>query len=189
MKKIGITGSLASGKTTASKILSSKAGPLFSADAVVSKIYRDSIFKNRIIKFLKIPKKSNLKNEVKKRVLSNKINLKILERIIHPMVRKEMFFFFKKHKNKKLVFLEIPLLIESKLIKYFDKIIFIKSKKNVRLKRYMSKYKKSAKLFHLLDKKQIKDSKKLKYCDHVVINNNSLSNLKKNLFNILKLYE
>ena len=39
MMKIGITGSLASGKTTASKILSFKKGPLFSADAVVKKLY------------------------------------------------------------------------------------------------------------------------------------------------------
>ena len=38
MKKIGITGSLASGKTTASKILSKKIGPLFSADNVVKKV-------------------------------------------------------------------------------------------------------------------------------------------------------
>ena len=53
----------------------------------------------------------------------------------------------------------------------------------------MTKYKKNAKLFHLLDKKQIKDSKKLKYCDHVVTNNNSLSDLKKRLFHIVKLYE
>ena len=37
--KVGITGSLASGKTTASKILSAGRGPLFSADAVVKKLY------------------------------------------------------------------------------------------------------------------------------------------------------
>ena len=43
MKKIGITGSLASGKTTASKILSSK-GPFFSADAFVKKLYAKSLF-------------------------------------------------------------------------------------------------------------------------------------------------
>ena len=39
MKKIGITGSLASGKTTASRILAKKNGPLFSADDVVKKLY------------------------------------------------------------------------------------------------------------------------------------------------------
>ena len=45
MKKIGITGSLASGKTTASKILSSRNGPLFSADKIVRNLYRSKKFK------------------------------------------------------------------------------------------------------------------------------------------------
>ena len=189
MKKIGITGSLASGKTTASKILSSKAGPLFNADNVVRNIYTNSRFKRKIIKILKISRKKNLKNEVKKKILKSKDNLKKLERVIHPIVRKEMFAFIKKNKRKKMIFLEIPLLIESKLTKYFDIIIFIKSKKSIRSKRYVSKYKKSLKLFNLLDRKQIKDSKKMKFCDHVVINNNSLSGLKKKLFNILEIYE
>ena len=40
MRKIGITGSLASGKTTASKILSKGKGRLFSADEVVKQLYK-----------------------------------------------------------------------------------------------------------------------------------------------------
>ena len=43
MMKIGITGSLASGKTAASKILSNKRGPLFSADSVVKSLYKKKI--------------------------------------------------------------------------------------------------------------------------------------------------
>ena len=189
MKKIGITGSLASGKTTASKILSNNFGPLFSADKIVKKIYDNPIFKKKIIQTLKIQKKANLKNEVKKKILERKNNLIKLEKAIHPIVRKNMFTFMRKNKNRKFIFLEIPLLIESKLTKYFDVIIFIKSKKSVRSKRYLSKHKKSIKFFEFLDKQQIKDSKKMKYCDHIVVNNNSLSDLKKKLFNIIKLYE
>ena len=56
MMKIGITGSLASGKTTASKILSLKKGPLFSADKVVKELYQ-----NKKFKFL-IRKRFNIKN-------------------------------------------------------------------------------------------------------------------------------
>ena len=48
MIKIGITGSLASGKTTASKILSHRRGPLFSADKIVNNLYK----KNSFIKLL-----------------------------------------------------------------------------------------------------------------------------------------
>ena len=47
----------------------------------------------------------------------------------------------------------------------------------------------SARLFSLLDKYQIKDTKKMKFCDHIVVNNKSLSILKKKLSNIIKLYE
>ena len=190
MKKIGITGSLASGKTTASKILSKKKGPLFSADLVVKKIYKNTSFVNEVSRILDISKnKKNFKAEVKKKVSKNKNLLQKLEKLIHPIVRREMLFFLKKNQDKKLVFLEIPLLIESKLTGYFDVIIFIKSKKKLRLKRYNTKFTKEAGLFKILDNKQMKDSKKLKYCDHIVINNKSLSVLKKKLFNILSLYE
>ena len=47
--------------------------------------------------------------------------------------------FTNKNKNRKLLFYEIPLLIESKLMKYFNIIIFIKAKRNLRLKRFKSK--------------------------------------------------
>ena len=44
-------------------------------------------------------------------------------------------------------------------------------------------------LFSLLNKHQLKDSKKMKFCDHIVVNNKSLSILKRKLLNIIKLYE
>ena len=50
MIKVGITGSLASGKTTASKILSYRRGPLFSADKVVRELYKKRDFKNTLYK-------------------------------------------------------------------------------------------------------------------------------------------
>ena len=44
MIKIGITGSIASGKTTASKIISFRKGPLFNADDYVRKLYKTKKF-------------------------------------------------------------------------------------------------------------------------------------------------
>ncbi len=188
MIKIGITGSVSSGKTTASKIISTRRGPLFSADKVVKKLYTQSNFKKLIAKQLNLQLNVNFKENVKNRILQKKESLKKLEKIIHPLVRREMFIFSKKNKNKKFLFFEIPLLIESKLIKYFDTIIFIKSKNNLRLKRYKLKGG-SVKLFSLLNKQQLKDTEKMKLCDHIVVNNKSLTVLKKNLLNIIKLYE
>ena len=188
MIKIGITGSVASGKTTASKIIAKRRGPLFSADIIVKKLYTQNKFKRLLARKLCLKFDKNFKKNLKNKVLKKKEILRKLEKIIHPLVRKEMFIFLKKNKKKKFLFFEIPLLIESKLKKYFDVIIFIKSDNNLRLKRYMSRGG-SSNLFSLLDKHQIKDTKKMKFCDHIVVNNKSLSVLKKNLLNIIYLYE
>ena len=184
MIKIGITGSLASGKSTAGKFLSNKRGPLFSADNAVKELYKNSSFKSLISKKFKIKNNNQIKKNLKKMIFDNSAELKKLEKIIHPLVRKKMMQFTVKNKNKKLLFYEIPLLIESKLMKYFDKIIFIKSKKQLRLKRFMSKNG-DKRLFNLLNSKQMRDNKKIKFCDYVIVNEKNLKILKKNLFTII----
>ena len=188
MIKIGITGSLASGKTTASKILSSKRGPIFSADKAVKELYKNKHFKSLVSKKFKIKNNSQLKKSLKKLILKNKNNINKLERIIHPLVRKKMKNFTVKNKNKKLLFYEIPLLIESKLMKNFNSVVFIKAKKQLRLKRFLSKSG-DKKLFNLLNNKQMNDTKKIKFCDHVVVNEKNLNILKMNLMAIISEYE
>ena len=184
MIKIGITGSLASGKTTASKIISAGQGPLFSADVVVRKLYKTNKFRKVVSKKFKINNNSNIKSVLKKLIIKDKKNIRMLEKIIHPFVRKEMKKFIIKNKYKKLLFFEIPLLIESNLIKNFDIILFIKAKKNIRLKRFKSKGG-SIKLFKILNNKQFSDAKKMKYCDYVIVNEKNLMILKKKLLDIL----
>ena len=188
MIKIGITGSLSSGKTTASKILSSSRGPLFSADKAVKELYNNKSFKSLISKKFKLKNNNQIKKSIKKLVIGNKKNIKKLEKIIHPLVRKKMRNFTSKHRNKRLLFYEIPLLIESKLMKHFNVIIFIKANKQLRLKRF--KLKNGNKdLFNFLNEKQMTDVQKIKFCNYVVVNEKNLNFLKKNLFAIINKYE
>jgi dephospho-CoA kinase len=72
-------------------------------------------------------------------------------------------------------------------MKYFDVIIFIKAKKKLRLKRFKSK-KGSKELFNIFNNKQMKDKKKIKFCDHVVVNEKKLNILKKKLSDIMNQY-
>ena len=187
MIKIGITGSIASGKTTASKILSRKRGPLFSADEEVKKLYKNKKFQRMIIKKLNIKKNSNIITLLKKLILKNKTSIKKLENIIHPLIRKSMRNFSSKNKNEKMLFYEIPLLVENKLMKYFDVIIFLKAKKSLRLKRFKLKGGQE-KLFNIMNNKQLSDAKKIKFCDYVVTNEKNINTLKKNLLDIIRLY-
>tara|TARA_B100000575_G_C23124850_1_gene651535 strand:+ start:937 stop:1503 length:567 start_codon:yes stop_codon:yes gene_type:complete len=188
MKKIGITGSLASGKTTASKILSFRQGPLFSADVAVRGLYKKKSFKRYLSRKLKIHDQSNMKNKIKDLILSKKFKIEKLEKLIHPFVRNEMKIFKKKNKNEKFTFFEIPLLVESKLIKEFDIIFYIKAKKSIRLKRFQSK-RGDKKLFNILNRNQLMDIKKVKFCDHIIVNEKNLKILKKKLLDIFKRYE
>ena len=105
MIKIGITGSLASGKTTASKMLSFRRGPLFSADKAVKELYQNKNFKSLIRRKFKIKNNNQIKKYLKNLILKEK-NISKLEKIIHPLVRKKMRNFTLQNKNKKLLFMK-----------------------------------------------------------------------------------
>ena len=182
--KIGITGSLASGKSSVAKILSKNKKLLFSADKVVKNLYSDNQFKTKIKKKFKIKNKI-IKKEIKNKLLKKEISLNELGKIIHPFVRREMRTHKKKNRNKEIIFFEIPLLIESKLMKFFDFIILVLAPRKVRLKRYLKNGGKK-KMFYLLDKNQISARKKIKYCDYLIVNNKSKNILKKKVNDIIK---
>ena len=80
------------------------------------------------------------------------------------------------------------MLIENRLMKYFDLIIFVKAKKKTRLKRFKLK-RGEEKVFHIMNNKQLPDTKKIKFCEHVIVNEKNFNILKKNLLGIIKLYE
>tara|TARA_A100001011_G_C14260213_1_gene822035 strand:+ start:1186 stop:1746 length:561 start_codon:yes stop_codon:yes gene_type:complete len=186
MIKIGITGSMSSGKSTVAKIISRRVYPLFSADAEVKKFYNNKKFVNKISKKLNIRSTNLLKNKIKIILKKDKSKIKIIESLIHPEVRRQMKRFMKK--KAKIVVFEIPLLIESNLMKYFDKIIFVNAHKTLRLKRYIKRGG-DKEMFHILNKRQLSFKKKAKFCDVVLNNNKSLRVLKKNIKNIIKNYD
>jgi len=180
MIKIGITGSLASGKSTVAKLVSQNKYPLFIADRTVKSLYKKKYFIKKIKRQFNLKSTKNLKKKIKDLIKKDKKKLKKLELIIHPLVRKEMKASMRPRANIKFSIFEIPLLIESKLVKYFDSIIFVGANKNIRLRRYLQKGG-SKKIFTILDNRQAKSSKKIKISDHVIYNNRSLKVLKKNV--------
>ena len=179
MIKIGITGSVASGKSTVAKILSRGIYPIFSADKIVKKIYKKHNFKKKIKKTFNIKTNDRLKIKIKEIIKKKKINLNKLEKIIHPIVRAEMHRFLKKE-NKKICILEIPLLFENKLQNFFDVIVFVHTAKNKRIKRFVKKGG-TIEMFKILNKKQLNPKIKIKKSNYIFHNNKSIKDLKKNV--------
>ena len=181
--KIGITGSLSSGKSTVAKILSKKNDIFFSADKIVNNLYSNNQFKKKVKNKYKI-KKENIKSEIKLKLLNKEIALNELGKLIHPFVRKKMKEFSKKNRKKEIIFFEIPLLIESNLMNFFDFIILVIAPRKKRLNRYIKSGGKRE-MFKLLDKNQISSKKKIKHCDYLIVNNKSKNILKKKVYDII----
>ena len=82
-------------------------------------------------------------------------NLKKIIEIVHTEVRKKMSLFFKKNKSKKFVVLDVPLLLENKLNKKSDILIFVDSKKSDILKKLIKRKYFNKKLFTIFNKNSI----------------------------------
>ena len=117
MRRIALVGDIGSGKTFFSKLFRH---PVFNADIEVSNLYKKDKFLFKKVK-KKFPNKAGnfpLKKEnLLKIILQKHKNLKVLSKIIHPIVRKKMEKFLKINRKKKFVVLDVPLFLENKLNK------------------------------------------------------------------------
>ena len=136
MIRIGIVGDIGSGKSYIAK----KFGyPVFNADVEVTKIYKKNRncykkLKKKLPKYVfTFPIK---KSELSQAIMAGRHNLKKIVKIVHPEVRFRMNNFIKKNKSKKIVVLDIPLLIENKINKKNDILIFVDAKKKEINKRF-----------------------------------------------------
>tara|TARA_Y100000389_G_scaffold141653_1_gene139565 strand:- start:133 stop:702 length:570 start_codon:yes stop_codon:yes gene_type:complete len=171
MIKIGILGDIGSGK---SYVAQNFGYPIFNADHEVAKLYQQD--KNVFIKLKKeLPKYifsfPIKKKEISYAILNNKNNLNKIIKIVHVEIRKKMNLFLKKHKNKKIVILDIPLLLENKINKTNDILVFVQSNKSNILKRLKKRKNFNPKLLKKFQTVQYSTIYKKKK-SHFIIKNN-----------------
>ena len=171
MKRIGILGDIGSGKTYVAKCFGF---PVFNADLEVAKIYKND---KKVFQKLKkgLPQHFNSfpikKKEIIKAILSNKKNLKKIIKIVHYEVRKKMNNFLKKNRHKKLVVLDVPLLLENKINKKKDILIFVESKKSEILERLKKRKNFNLKILNNFKKIQLSLAFKKKRSQFIIKNN------------------
>ena len=185
MIRIGIIGDIGSGKTF---IANNFGYPVFNADYEVSKLYqRDKKVFNKLKK--KLPKYISVfpinKKEITGAILSSKKNLNHIIKIVHKEIKKKLILFLKKNKNKKIVILDIPLLVENKLFNENDILIFVDSKKKDINKKIKKRINFNIKLIDMFRKIQLKPSIKKKKSHYIIKNTFTKNHVKKQIKRIL----
>ncbi len=171
MKRIGILGDIGSGKTYVAKCFGF---PVFNADLEVAKIYKNN---RQVFKKLKKELPSHFgsfpikKSEIINAILSNQGNLKKIIKIVHHEVRKRMNVFLKKNKSKKIIVLDVPLLLENKINKKKDILVFVESKKSEILKRLKKRKNFNMKIRNNFKKIQLSLDLKRKKSQFIIKNN------------------
>tara|TARA_B100000886_G_scaffold301319_1_gene230777 strand:+ start:905 stop:1474 length:570 start_codon:yes stop_codon:yes gene_type:complete len=186
MIRIGILGDIGSGKSFVAK---SFGYPVFNADNEVGKLYKNN--KKIFVKLNKaLPKYITQfpikKQEITKTILANKNNLRKIIKIIHPEIRTKMNFFIKKNKKNRLIILDIPLLLENKINRKKDILIFVQSKKVEILKRLKKRKNFNLKILNIFRKIQLSLDYKEKKSHFVIKNNFTNRYVKKQINYILK---
>ena len=186
MIKIAIVGDIGSGKSHIAKLFNY---PIFNADFEVAKIYKTNklCFKNLKKKlpkyFLSFPIK---KEEIVKAIVDNKTNLNKIIAVVHPEIRKKLNIFLENNNKKKVVILDIPLLLENKINQKGDIIVFIQSKKSEIIKRLIKRNNFNLRLFNKFKKIQLPLNLKKRKSDFIIKNNFTNKTAKINIKRILK---
>ena len=186
MIRIGILGDIGSGK---SYVAENFGYPVFNADKEVGKLYK----KNRKI-FNKLQKALPKyiftfpidKKEITRAILSNKANLRKIIKIVHVEIRKKMNIFLRNNRNKKIIILDIPLLLENKINKNNDFLIFVQTRKLDVLKRLKKRKNYNKKLLDRFRNIQLSLDYKRKKSDFIIKNNFTKKTVKKDINSVLK---
>ena len=186
MIRIGILGEIGSGKSYVAKNFGY---PVFNADYEVGKLYkRDVKIYNKLKKIL--PKYIYSfpvnKKEISNAILANESNLKKIVKIVHIEIRKKFNIFLTKNKNKKIVVLDIPLLLENKINKKNDILVFVKSKKLDILKRLKKRKNFNTKLLNKFKSIQLPLDYKNKRSQFVIRNKFTKKSVNTSIKKILK---
>ncbi|WP_033542166.1 dephospho-CoA kinase [Planococcus sp. CAU13] len=193
---IGLTGSIASGKSTVSKMLEELGYPIIDADIVARQVVEpgsDTLKKIEALFGPDVIREDGSMNreQVGALIFSDPAKRKQLNDIIHPAIRAEML----RQRNEyleaghKTIVMDIPLLFESKLQHFVDKILVVSVTEENQLNRLMERNGLNEKDARARIASQLPMSVKEEGADAVIYNNGTVEGTARQLEKILKQWE
>ena len=187
--KIGITGSIGMGKSTVSSIFRNNNIKVWDADFEVHNLYKNG--KDGYNSIISIYPELKDKVEINRKKVSNllrekKIDLKLIEEIIHPLLIRSREEFIKKNKKDKLLIFDIPLLYETKAYIWLDYVINVFCSKKSQIERLKKRENFDVKKINYLISKQISVNQKNKKADYVINTDQDLKQVERQVINFIK---
>ena len=173
MYKIGITGSIGTGKTTIANTFALFNIPIFDADREIKKI----LGKKNIKKELKniwplVIKKNHIdKLKLKEIIFSNNFEKKKLEKLLYPYLGKELKKFETVYSKENILVYDIPLLYETKTEKRYDIVLLAHCNRKHQRERVLARDKISDSLFENILSSQLSFNDKIKFKPKVINTN------------------
>ncbi len=177
---VGLTGSIAMGKSETAKMFESLGVPVFDADRAVHMLYARN---GGAVESVQSRFPSAIKDaavdraELAKLVLNDKAALAELESIVHPLVHRERQKFIEgaQEAGQPIVVLDIPLLFETKAQDQVDKIVVVSAPEDIQRQRALERPGMTSEKFEAILQKQIPDCEKRKQADFIVDSSNGLA--------------
>ena len=194
MIKVGLTGNIASGKSTVEKIFREKWNiKVLDVDKIGHNLLEND--KESILKIKELFSNADIEDNNGKlsrdkiaRIVFKDIEFKKkLESILHPKIKKILEKFFEVHKKDEILIGSVPLLFEANMEVLFDKIILIISDDDIRKNRLMLRNGYTEEEAKLRIKAQMDQNLKIAKSDYIIVNNNKEDLYKncKNIYNLL----
>jgi dephospho-CoA kinase len=188
LKKIAITGGIATGKSTICDFLKEFGAYVIKADEIVHDILKlNTKVKKQVVKLLgkQVINNNQLdRREIAKIVFNDKTILKSFEKIIHPIVLNDIKTKISNINDKySCVFVEIPLLFELFQEGYFDFIILVTTKEVICDKR-LTKKRILKEEYNLRMENQLSTKIKAQKANFIIENNSNLDDLKEKTYNL-----
>lgn len=187
MIKVAIVGNIASGKSEFEKYLFNNDYVVFDTDVMTHDILVDKPEVSEAFEEYDVFEHGRLSREkLGKLVFENEDLKEKLEDIVHPLILEDIENLFKTYKDEEYVFVSVPLLFEVGWEQIFDKIIFIKSDDDIRLKRLMERNGYTEEYAKKRMNSQLPQEEKIAKADIVVENNSTKEEFYKNIKTCLK---
>jgi dephospho-CoA kinase len=189
MLVIGLTGSIAMGKSEVAKIIAKHGIAIFDSDAEVHKLYDSRAGAELIRPFVaeatfgdKVDRQIITQHVLKDQALLSKLEVAVHREIKR---RRQVFIAAAKQRGEKAVIIDTPLLFETGAEKEMDITIVVSANPELQRARALARPKMTEESLNLIMKRQIPDLQKRAKADEIIENNSTFLELNNSVENLL----